>query len=147
MSKASAPAPLIMDVAVYRLRFAERCGVAHAWSHETRADRWFRPIRFVINCPLVAFMTSLARLSQKIGLILSHLPQRFEYWLYRLILFLTTPVGTALTPCNGVFKMCERGQWVCGTDSPSFRPPVGSKGKAPVGGLGSKDPQKLKLIC
>ena len=45
---------------------------------------------------------------------------------------------------SGVFRMCERrGPRGSGDGSP----PVGSRGKAPVGGLGDEVPQKLTLFC
>ena len=41
---------------------------------------------------------------------------------------------------SGVFRMCERR----GPREPGDRsPPVGSRGKAPIGGLGDEVPQKL----
>jgi len=48
-----------------------------------------------------------------------------------------------LKGASGVFRMRERGAGDLGDGSP----PVGSRGKAPVGGLGDKVPQKLKLFC
>ena len=44
---------------------------------------------------------------------------------------------------SGVFRMWERAGRCLGDGSP----PVGSRGKAPVGGLEDDVPQKLKLIC
>jgi len=44
---------------------------------------------------------------------------------------------------SGVFRMREKGAEGLGDGSP----PVGSRCKAPVGGLGDEVPQKLKLFC
>ena len=52
-------------------------------------------------------------------------------------------IAKFVTVISGVFRMCERrGPEGLGDGSPL----VGSRGKAPVGGLGDKVPQKLTLF-